>query len=296
LISRMPDMSKAPADRPHRVFTVCGGTNIGSQRAQNQDTFVITDLESGRVSRPCIRTELWVSRPGVLMLVCDGMGGRAAGDVAAQLAAASIKQELQAQGDDVGQSPDRSLKRAVLGANQAILDEARAHPAERGMGTTCTAALVSPDRLTIVQVGDSRAYLLRAGRLHALTRDQTLAEDLVDRGALKPEDVEHFPYRHVLAQALGTEADVRPVISGVDLQEGDRVLLCSDGLHGPVPEQTIEKILTDTPDPAQVAEALIAAALAAGGPDNVTVVIADCGPLSRRNTSPGWALGAERTS
>lgn len=150
-----------PVDRSHRMFTVCGGTNVGSKRAENQDTFVITDLESGRVSRPCIRTEVWVSRPGVLMLVCDGMGGRAAGDVAAQLAAASIKQELQAQGDQVGQSPDHSLKHAVLGANQAILDEAEAHPAERGMGTTCTAALVSPDRLTIVQVGDSRAYLLR---------------------------------------------------------------------------------------------------------------------------------------
>jgi PPM family protein phosphatase len=295
----MGETSKAsaqpPVDRPHRMLTVCGGTNIGSQRAQNQDTFVITDLESGRVSRPCIRTEVWVSRPGVLMLVCDGMGGRAAGDVAAQLAAASIKQELQAQGADVGQSPDRSLERAVLGANQAILDEAETHPAERGMGTTCTAALISPDRLTIVQVGDSRAYLSRDGRLRTLTRDQTLAEDLVDRGALKPEDVAHFPYRHVLAQALGTAADVHPVVSSLDLQEGDRVLLCSDGLHGPVSEQTIEKILSGTRDLAQVAEELIAAALAAGGPDNVTVVIADCGPLSRRNTAPGWALAVERT-
>jgi serine/threonine protein phosphatase PrpC len=292
----MPELSKSPVDRSLRVFTVCGSTNVGSQRAQNQDTFVITDLESGRVSRPCIRTEVLVSRPGVLMLVCDGMGGRAAGDVAAQLAAASIKQELRTEGAAVGQSPDESLKRAVLGANQAILDEARAHPAERGMGTTCTAAIVSPDRMAIVQVGDSRAYLFRQGRLSALTRDQTLAEDLVDRGALKPEDVSRFPYRHVLAQALGTEAHVHPVVSNVDLKEGDRVLLCSDGLHGPVSDQAIEKILSETRDPAQVAEELIAAALAAGGPDNVTVVVADCGPLSsRRNTTPGWALNAERT-
>jgi protein phosphatase len=292
--SKVP--TQPPVDRPHRMFTVCGGTNVGSQRAQNQDTYVITDLESGRVSRPCIRTEVWVSRPGVLMLVCDGMGGRAAGEVAAQLAAASIKQELRTEGAAVGQSPDESLKRAVLGANQAILDEAEAHPAERGMGTTCTAAIVSPDRMAIVQVGDSRAYLLRDGRLSALTRDQTLAEDLVDRGTLQPEDVAHFPYRHVLAQALGTEADVRPVVSNVDLKEGDRVLLCSDGLHGPVPEQAIGKILNETRDLAQVIGELIAAALAAGGPDNVTVVVAECGPLSsRRNTAPGWALAAERT-
>jgi PPM family protein phosphatase len=285
---------EAPGERPHRVLTVCGGTNIGSERKQNQDTYVIADLESGRVSRPCIRTDVWVSRPGVLMLVCDGMGGRAAGDVAAQLAAESIKHDLQAEGDNVGRAPGESLNRAVLGANKVILDEAHAHPEEWGMGTTCTAAIVSPDRLAIVQVGDSRAYLFREGRLHTLTRDQTLASDLVDSGALKRDEVESFPYRHVLAQALGTNAKVKPVTTNIDLREGDRVLLCSDGLHGPVSDETIGSILTHTPDVAEVSQALIAAALAAGGPDNVTVVIADCGPLTRMTrTSPGWALSAE---
>jgi serine/threonine protein phosphatase PrpC len=286
---------ETPGERPHRILTVCGGTNVGSQREENQDTFVIADLESGHVSRPCIRTDVWVSRPGVLMLVCDGMGGRPAGDVAAQLAAASIKDELQAEGDNVGRAPGQSLKRAVLGANKAILAEAKAHPEERGMGTTCTAAIVSPDRLAIVQVGDSRAYLLRGGRLHVLTRDQTLASDLVDSGALKSEDVESFPYRHVLAQALGTDSYVKPVMTDVELREGDRVLLCSDGLHGPVSDETIGEIMIRTPDVAEVSQALIAAALAAGGPDNVTVVIADCGPLSRQTaTSPGWALSGEQ--
>jgi len=296
----MPGISNAPPAPevlPHRMFTVCGGTNIGSEREQNQDTFVIADLESGRLSRPCIRTDVVISRPGLLMLVCDGMGGRPAGDVAAQLAAASIKHDLQAAGDHVGQAPAESLKRAVLGANQAILDEAQAHPEERGMGTTCTAAIVSPERLAIVQVGDSRAYLLREGRLHTLTRDQTLASDLVDQGSLREDEVENFPYRHVLAQALGTNATVKPVITDVALREGDRVLLCSDGLHGPVSDEAIGEILTRTPDLAKASEALIAAALAAGGPDNVTVVVADCGPLSRRTTtSPGWALSGERAS
>jgi PPM family protein phosphatase len=296
MLSTSNDPATSPEDRPHRVLTVCGGTNVGSQREQNQDTFVIADLESGRISRPCIRTDVWIARPGVLMLVCDGMGGRPAGDVAAQLAAASIKDELQAEGDNVGQAPGQSLKRAVLGANKAILAEAKAHPEERGMGTTCTAAIVSPDRLSIVQVGDSRAYLLRDGRLHTLTRDQTLASDLVDSGALKSEDVESFPYRHVLAQALGTDTHVKPVITDVELREGDRVLLCSDGLHGPVSDETIGAIMIRTPDVAEVSQALIAAALEAGGPDNVTVVIADCGPLTRRaKTSPGWAISGEQT-
>jgi protein phosphatase len=279
----------ASGERPHLILTVCGGTNVGSQREQNQDTFVIADLKSGRLSRPCIRTDLRVSRPGVLMLVCDGMGGRAAGDVAADLAATFIRHELRAEGDNVGQNPSQSLERAVLGANQAILDEANAHPEERGMGTTCTAAIVSPDRLAIVQVGDSRAYLLRDGRLHTLTRDQTLASDLVDTGALKPEEVESFPLRHVLAQALGTNAKVTPVITEVELREGDRVLLCSDGLHGPVSDETIGSIMIRTQDVADLSGALIAAALEAGGPDNVTVVVADCGRPRRSLTMPGWA-------
>jgi PPM family protein phosphatase len=294
MLNTSNDSAQDFSERPHRMLTVCGGTDVGSEREQNQDTFVIADLESGRMSRPCIRTDVWVARPGVLMLVCDGMGGRAAGEVAAELAAASIKDELQAEGENVGQFPVQSLKRAVIGANKAILDEAEAHPEERGMGTTCTAVIVSPDRLAIAQVGDSRAYLLRDGRLHTLTRDQTLASNLVDRGALAPDEVATFPLRHVLAQALGTNAKVIPVITEVELQEGDRVLLCSDGLHGPVSDENIGSIMSHTPEIEEVSQALIAAALAAGGPDNVTVVVADCGPLRQSTTSPGWAPSDER--
>jgi serine/threonine protein phosphatase PrpC len=289
MVNPSPPPADASGVRPHRMLTVCGGTDIGSEREQNQDTFVIADLESGRISRPCIRTEVWVARPGVLMLVCDGMGGEAAGDVAARVAAASIKHELQAEGPNVGRAPIHSLKRAVQGANQAILDQVQDHPETRGMGTTCTAALVSPDRLAIAQVGDSRAYRLRDGRLQVLTRDQTLAADMVDAGVLKTEELEASPYNHILVQALGSDRQIKPVITDVDLREGDRVLLCSDGLHGPVSDETITAILTHTPDLADVSQALIAAALAAGGPDNVTVVVADCGPMTVRTTLPGMA-------
>ena len=148
------------------------------------------------------------------------------------------------------------------------------------MGTTCTAALVSPDRLAIAQVGDSRAYLMRDGLLTPLTRDQTLVADLLASGALKQDQVEQFPFRHVLAQALGTKPNVNPVITDVEVREGDRVLLCSDGLHGAVPDSTIAAILSSTRQVDHASQALIDAALAAGGPDNVTVVVADCGPLS----------------
>jgi protein phosphatase len=273
------EITTPSSDGAHRLLTVCGGTDIGSQREQNQDTFVIAELGSGRMSCPCVRTDVSVDRPGVLLLVCDGMGGAAAGDVASQMAAAAIKQGLQEAGNAVVQAPGPSLKRAVEGANRAILDEANSHPEERGMGTTCTAAVFSPDVLSLAQVGDSRAYLFRDGALRLLTRDQTMVSQLLDSGVLKPDQVERFPYRHVLLQALGTQARVKPVITDIDLREGDRVLLCSDGLHGPVNDEAIAAILRGTPDVAEAAQALITAALAAGGPDNVTVVVADCGPL-----------------
>jgi protein phosphatase len=281
----MPDASTparatmAEDTRASRRFTVCGGTDVGRERDENQDTFVIADLASGRMSRPCVRTEVSVCHPGMLAVVCDGMGGPPAGDVAAEVASATIKDELAGAGSALMNAPGPTLKSALEGANRAILAEANAHPEDKGMGTTCTAAVFGLDHLSLAQVGDSRAYLLRGGRLELLTRDQTMASQLVEAGVLRPDQVEHFPYRHVLAQALGTTGRVQPVITDIPLQEGDRVLLCSDGLHGPVSDDAIASILKAPDDPAAAAKALIAAALASGGPDNVTVVVADCGPL-----------------
>lgn len=275
----MLDLSTSAGGPPlHRLFTVCGHTDVGSERTANQDTFVIADLASGEVSRPCVRTDVSVSRPGMLALVCDGMGGRPAGDVAARVAAATIVDELEGAGEAVVDEPGSTLKSAVEGANRAILAEVTIHPEEEGMGTTCTAAVFGPDHVAVAQVGDSRAYLWRGGRLALLTRDQTMAAQLVEDGFLDPAELEHFPYRHVLTQALGSRG-VEPVITDVALEEGDRILLCSDGLHGPVADDAIAAILRASDDPAHAARALIAAALSAGGPDNVTVVVADCGRL-----------------
>jgi serine/threonine protein phosphatase PrpC len=259
---------------PH--LAICGATDIGAARAANQDTFVIADLRSGDLSNPCSRSEIPLSQQGILLLVCDGMGGAAAGDLAARIAADAIKQQLVSAGRTVAEHPKESLKNAVSGANGAILAETHVHPGTRGMGTTCTAAIVLPDRLSVAQVGDSRAYLLRDGRLRLLTRDQTMAEELVESGVLRPEDVCTFPYRHILSQAVGTRSTIDPVTTDVRLRRGDRILLCSDGLHGPVPDHEIARILGSSADINRVTHALIQAALAAGGPDNVTVVVADC--------------------
>ena len=284
LCLRCPDMPDTTETREpaHRIFTVCGGTDVGSERADNQDTFVIADLSSGAVSRPCVRTDVSVSRPGMLVVVCDGMGGPPAGDVAARVAVSTIKDELAVAGSGVLKAPGRALENAVEGANRAILETVSVHPEDKGMGTTCTAAVFGPAHVAFAQVGDSRAYLMRGGNLRLLTRDQTVAEQLVDAGALAPEQVAHFPYRHVLVQALGTRGALHPVITDLVLEEGDRVLLCSDGLHGPVTDDAIANILRTSSDPADATRALVSAALAAGGPDNVTAVVTDCGPLEPR--------------
>jgi PPM family protein phosphatase len=260
---------------PGHHLTICGATDIGASRTENQDTYVIADLRSGDVSNPCSRTEIPLSKQGILLLVCDGMGGAAAGDLAARIAAEAIKQQLVGAGSAVTDSPAESLQGAVSGANVAVLAEAKAHPATRGMGTTCTAAIVLPDRLFVAQVGDSRAYLLRDQHLQLLTRDQTMADQLVEAGALRPEDVSRYPYRHVLLQAVGTHTTVEPARSEVPLRRGDRILLCSDGLHGPVPDKEIAQILA-AGDISFVTHELIKAALTTGGPDNVTVIVADC--------------------
>src|SRR5438309_26498 len=123
----MPD-ARPVTEAAHRTFTVCGGTDIGSQRKANQDTFVIADLASGEVSRPCVRTDVSVARPGMLVVVCDGMGGPPAGDVAAGVAASTIKDELEHEGQIVVDAPSRALETAVDRANRAILDTAEAHP------------------------------------------------------------------------------------------------------------------------------------------------------------------------
>jgi protein phosphatase len=261
---------------PDHRLAICGATDVGARRADNQDTFVIADLRSGDLSNPCSRTEIPLSGQGILLLVCDGMGGAAAGDLAARIAAEAVKHQLLGAGPAVAKHPDESLKSAVSGANGAVLAEAQARPAARDMGTTCTAAIVLPDRLAVAQVGDSRAYLLHDGRLQRLTRDQTMADELVAAGALRPEDVAGYRYRHVLVQAVGTQSTIEPITSSAKLCRGDRILLCSDGLHGAVPDDEIARILGGPGDINRVTRALIQAALAAGGPDNVTVVVADC--------------------
>jgi serine/threonine protein phosphatase PrpC len=280
---RLADMERSTNqgrhDEVHRLLIVCGGTAAGVAQSDNQDTFIIADLASGRTSRPCIRTDMSVHRPGVLLVVCDGASGMLGGKVAAHVAARAVKNELEQGGSAVLAEPGRALKRALVGANHAVVREAKAHTDETGMETTCTAAVFGPQSLAVAQVGDSRAYLLRDANLARLTRDQTLGTDQLHAGVPVRQDVDSH-YSHMLTQALGAHLGVQPVVTAVDLHEGDRILLCSDGLNGALDDDEIASLLRGTGDVAHTAEALISAALEAGSPDNVTVVVAECGRLA----------------
>lgn len=256
------------------AITVCGATDVGCLRTHNEDAFTITDLSSDSTVGPDEEKRLPLASNGVLLMVCDGMGGHAAGEVAARLAGEVVTRGLRDLGGTIGNSPAASLGAALTLANHKIFEESSRRDDERGMGTTCTAGLLFANRAVLAQVGDSRAYLFRAGILKQLTRDQSLAMSLVAAGALTAEEAKTFPHSNVILQALGVQDHVESVTSEIEPAPGDLILLCSDGLHGPVPDEQIATILRDTPDLAASVQALISAALAAGGPDNVTVILA----------------------
>jgi len=209
-----------------------------------------------------------------MFAVADGLGGHAAGEIAATLALGPVAElDDVAFGDPAAAAT--ALADAVRVANHDVLEAARADVARQGMGTTLTAATIVGDTLVIAHVGDSRAYLHRDGEpLRRLTDDHTVVEDAVRAGRLSAAHARRHPHRNVLTQAVGLDHDIRvDAPQPVALHPGDRVLLCSDGLTEAVTDDDIERILAGAGDPDAVCRALVEAALAGGGPDNVSVVV-----------------------
>jgi protein phosphatase len=202
-----------------------------------------------------------------LFAVADGMGGHRAGEVASAGAIRTLQKEA-------GHDTD-SLVAAVQSANRAVHAEAAANPDLSGMGTTITAMMTTSNSAQIVHVGDSRAYLLRDGRLRRLTQDHTVVDRLAREGKIPAEEVDRHPQRSVLERALGVGPEVDVDVQLLDLRPGDRLLLCTDGLTSMLDDDEIREILLREKDPQTAAQALIDAALAAGGKDNVTAVIVD---------------------
>ncbi|MGY2083529.1 PP2C family protein-serine/threonine phosphatase [Blastococcus sp. SYSU DS0539] len=205
-----------------------------------------------------------------LLAVADGMGGHAAGDVASKVVIAALEHL-----DDDTPSGDmlQSLRSAVFDGSEHLREVIRESPQLEGMGTTLTAILFAGGRLALCHVGDSRAYLLRDGQLSQITHDDTFVQTLIDDGRITPEEANHHPQRSLLLRALNGQ-EVEPDLSMREARDGDRYLLCSDGLSGVVSEETLAEALKD-PDPEATADRLIELALRSGGPDNITVIVAD---------------------
>jgi protein phosphatase len=204
-----------------------------------------------------------------LFAVADGMGGHVAGDVASTTAVEVIMKYLN---DDLVQDPEK-LKEILREANKTIWEKAGSDTNLRGMGTTCTMLLFEGSTAHLAHVGDSRAYLFRDGQLKQITTDHTLVERMVTEGRLTADEAAHHPQRNIITNALGIDSDVDVDLFSLDLQNGDRVLICSDGLSSMIDDAEIQTLVADGADPQTTAEQLVQAALDAGGEDNITVLL-----------------------
>ena len=209
-----------------------------------------------------------------LLVVADGMGGHAGGDVASSVAVANL-----APLDDEAHGPDDALDelgRAIAAAHDELLARSEENPELAGLGTTVTALLRSGNKIAMAHIGDSRAYLLRDGELAQVTTDHSFVQHLVNTGKITPEEAEHHPHRSVLLRALGDfDLDIVPDLSVREARAGDRWLLCSDGLSGVVSSETLAATMIELTDIETCADRLVELALRGGATDNVTVVLGD---------------------
>jgi PPM family protein phosphatase len=215
-----------------------------------------------------------------IIAVADGMGGHLGGGTAAAMAVDALRA--------VGQGTEpTALLDALTKANRAIARAAADDPDLTGMGTTATAALLEGGILYLVHVGDSRAYLIRDGRIIQVTEDHSVVAEMVRRGTLSADAAENHPARHVITRALGVDADVKIDALRVDLEPGDVVVLCTDGLSGPVGDDDILGAVDGAMALQDAAESLVRMANEAGGPDNVTVVLARVDAVTREAAATG---------
>jgi protein phosphatase len=272
--------------RPSRlVVRSFGITDQGRTRPSNEDQFLIAELARTlwvrQTSLPQAQTHHGRNR-GYVFMVADGMGGHQAGEVASALSVATVEDfvlhllrrfsNLQTTDE---QTVLKDLQAAIMQADARIFEETSHHPEFTGMGTTLTMALVSGWNLFVIHAGDSRCYLFHSGQLRQLTADHTVAAEMARRGWIKPEDVRHHQYRHVVTNVLGgNELGVRVDVQRLDLQAGDVVLLCSDGLSDMLNDESLAGILAAEHEPEAACGRLVTEANAQGGKDNITAVVA----------------------
>lgn len=223
-------------------------SDVGLVRGHNEDSFLL-------------RTPLFV--------VSDGMGGHAAGEVASSIAVETVGERAPGTADDV------LLGAAVEAANMAVIEAAEQGIGKPGMGCTVTSVLIEKNKMAVAHVGDSRAYVLRQGTLVRVTHDHSYVEELVDSGQITADEARAHPSRSIITRALGSDPDMYADHFSLEVNDGDRVILCSDGLSSMISDAEIEALAVSSATPQQAADNLVAAALTAGGADNVTVVVVD---------------------
>jgi protein phosphatase len=271
------------SDAPIKV-EVFGRTDVGQTRDHNEDSFLVADLTRKVASlQPEVREHVLGER-GSLFVVADGMGGAAAGEVASDMAVDTIYAHMVNEWGGDGEMTEQRfayrLKEAVEIANQKIHQYARDHAENRGMGTTTTACGVLGNALYLTQIGDSRGYLIRGGKIYQITKDQSLMQRLVDAGELTEEEAAVSERRNIILQALGPDPHVKVDLTHQELRSGDVLVMCSDGLSGPVKNDDIQRIVNThvngAPGSGLVAacKELIDLANQRGGPDNITCIVA----------------------
>lgn len=247
-------------------FEAIGSSDVGCVREENEDAFWIGYARNSRLRYD----------GGLLAIVADGVGGHAAGKIASQKSVEVIASEV------VASPPEREipqiLQDAIETAHLRLNEQMQNDRSLRGMGTTCTAAWLSGREAYVAQIGDSRAYLVRDGHIIQITEDQTVVQSLVNEGVISETEAATHPERHLLSQALGVSEQLNIDIRHVPLQMHDRMVLCSDGLHGLVADAEIATAVTTAETAEKSAQQLIEMAKARGGNDNITVVIASIVP------------------
>jgi serine/threonine protein phosphatase PrpC len=290
-MSSLATISAAPASAgrqaPEQMLAVrsFGLTHPGKVRPKNEDQFLIAELSKtmwitqSSLPQPEMRRG---AEQGHLFLVADGMGGHQAGEQASSLTLAtieafmldSLKWFFHLEGAEE-KAVVSEFQTALRHADETLFAKAARHPELQGMGTTLTLAYGLGSELFVVHVGDSRCYLLRHDSLHRLTRDHTLIAELLQRGVLSPDEAARHPYRHVITNCVGGhEQGVEVEAHKLQLEPGDAILLCSDGLTDMLSDDAIHAIMHGEQDPRSACESLVAAANEQGGKDNITVIVA----------------------
>ena len=276
-MKREPFTAEFPA-LPDGTLEVTGRTDIGLIREHNEDSFLFGDLVSGKYVNQNDAGPLRADAVPAVLMVADGVGGAASGEIASSMATTIAYDYLRDRWQRGGLRGTvivaDALQQALFAANKAIHAHAREDRSHHGMGTTATLALAVKGMIYFAQVGDSRAYIVRGGLATQMTKDQSLVQRMVDAGKMTREQAEKSEHRNIILQALGPEEAVVPELTRDRLQDGDVVVLCSDGLSNQVSSAEIARMTSDHADLDELCAALVDRALETGAPDNVTVVAA----------------------